>query len=336
MIIDIARFQRKERPYWDELEQELDLFDRDHARSFDVDRAQRFYYLYRRAASDLIALNQFPSEVELHAYVENIVARAYAEIHETRKRSRVRSLGFWLRRTLPQTFRRQAAAFFWSCGLTLIGAVLGAAIILYDYDSKMLVLPFPHLEGNPSDRVAFEEAAETDRMEGGKSSFSAMLMVNNIRVSILALAFGITFGVGTGILLFYNGVILGAVACDYLMAGEGVFLLGWLLPHGSVEIPAILLGGQAGFALGFALVGWGNSVGLRRRLEAIRGDLVTLISGAALLLVWAGIIESFFSQYHEPYLPYWVKIAFGTIQLVLLFAYLFFVGRETKTPEHAS
>jgi len=46
-----------------------------------------------------------------------------------------------------------------------------------------------------------------------------------------------TCGLGTIILLFYNGVILGAVVVDYILAGQATFLLGWLLPHGSFEIP---------------------------------------------------------------------------------------------------
>ena len=36
-----------------------------------------------------------------------------------------------------------------------------------------------------------------------------------------------------------NGVILGAVMVDYIHAGETLFLTGWLLPHGAIEIPAI-------------------------------------------------------------------------------------------------
>lgn len=174
-----------------------------------------------------------------------------------------------------------------------------------------------------------------DRMEGGKSTFSAMLMANNIRVSIFALALGMTFGVGTAIILFYNGVILGVVACDYVLAGETEFLLGWLLPHGSVEIPAIFLGGQAGMVLASALIGWGSAVPLRHRIREIRADLVALILFAALLLVWAGVVESFFSQYHEPYLPYSVKIAFGGVQLFALFFYLFAIGRQ-KSAERST
>jgi uncharacterized membrane protein SpoIIM required for sporulation len=118
-------------------------------------------------------------------------------------------------------------------------------------------------------------------------------------VAILTLALGLTWGIGTLIMLFYNGIILGAVAVDYVMAGQTSFLLGWLLPHGAVEIPAILLAGQAGILLAGALIGWGKPISLRMRLRKISNDLVTLISGVALMLVWAGIIEAFFSQYHE-------------------------------------
>ena len=45
-------------------------------------------------------------------------------------------------------------------------------------------------------------------------------MTHNTKVAILTLALGLTWGVGTLIMLFYNGVILGAVAVDYVMAGE--------------------------------------------------------------------------------------------------------------------
>jgi hypothetical protein len=55
---------------------------------------------------------------------------------------------------------------------------------------------------------------------------------------------------------------------------------------------------------------------------------VTLCFGAALMLVWAGIVESFLSQYHEPVLPYSVKIMFGCVELVALTWYFFRVGRD--------
>ena len=138
---------------------------------------------------------------------------------------------------------------------------------------------------------------------------------------------------GTVVVLFYNGVILGAIMLDYLRAGQGVFLAGWLLPHGSIEIPAILLASQAGLSLGGALIGRGRRMPLRTRLQAVRGDVVTLIGGVALMLVWAGLVEAFFSQYHSPVLPYSVKITFGLLELVGLAFFLLRSGtRNSEDP----
>jgi uncharacterized membrane protein SpoIIM required for sporulation len=153
-------------------------------------------------------------------------------------------------------------------------------------------------------------------------------MTHNTKVAIFTLALGMTWGIGTLIMLFYNGVILGAVAIDYILAGETSFLLGWLLPHGAVEIPAILLAGQAGIVLAGALIGWGKPISLRNRLRKISSDLVTLIFGVALMLIWAGIIEAFFSQYHEPVMPYHIKIAFGVFELMILALFLGRAGRK--------
>src|SRR6185436_8069157 len=100
---------------------------------------------------------------------------------------------------------------------------------------------------------------------------------------------------------------------DYILAGQTTFLFGWLLPHGVVEIPAILISGQAGLLLASALIGWGSRASLRQRIKSIANDLFTLIAGVGCLLVWAGIVEGFLSQYHQPVLPYWVKILFGCI-----------------------
>jgi uncharacterized membrane protein SpoIIM required for sporulation len=120
---------------------------------------------------------------------------------------------------------------------------------------------------------------------------------------------------------------LGMVAVDYVFAGQTQFLLGWLLPHGVVEIPAILVAGQAGFVLASALIGWGESSTRRARLRSILPDALTLAGGFGVMLVWAGIVEAFISQYHYPVLPYSWKIAFGLVELMALILFLSRAGR---------
>jgi uncharacterized membrane protein SpoIIM required for sporulation len=193
-------------------------------------------------------------------------------------------------------------------------------------------MPFAGLESDPGERVHREESGQNQSLRGHRSTFSAELMTHNMRVAFFTLALGITWGVGSVLMLFYNGVIVGAVAFDYVRAGYTTFLLGWLMPHGVVEIPAILVAGQASFVLAGALLGRGDRRPRRERLREATPAVVTLAGGAAVMLVWAGIVESFISQYHRPVLPYEAKIAFGLVELLMLVAFLGFSGRKDEAP----
>ena len=328
MIIDLERFVAAERQGWAELERALTKLESDPGRKMSLEDLRRFHLLYERTAADLARITTFSAEPQTRQYLESLVARAYSEIHETRERRTRLHVLHWFFQTLPQTFRQHARAFYVSLAITIVGCSFGALAILLDPASKPILMPFPHLLQDPAKRVAQEEQAKSDRITGHQTSFSAFLMTHNVKVSILTMAMGMLWGVGTILLLFYNGIMVGAVAADYIRAGQLKFLLGWLLPHGVIEIPAILIAGQAGLVLAFALVGWGNRSSLRIRLRIVSSDVVTLVFGVGLLLVWAGIVEGFLSQYHEPVLPYSIKIAFGLVELVLLILFLSRSGRK--------
>jgi len=332
VIIDLPRFIAMARPTWTELESILKQLEAEPNLRLKLDALQRFHELYERTASDLAKLNTFSSEPETRRYLENLVARAYGEIHETRQRRRRIYPLRWFFQTLPQTFRRHIRAFHLTLAITFAGCLIGGFATVLDPPSRHVIMPFGHDQMRPSERVKDEESQTRDHLSGHKSSFSAMLMTHNTKVSIFTLAMGMTYGVGTIILLFYNGVILGAIAVDYVVDGQVRFLLGWLMPHGVIEIPAILIAGQAGLVLATALIGWGNRQPLGARLRVVSKDIVTLIFGVGLMLIWAGFVEAFLSQYHEPVIPYEAKIVFGTVELILLCLFLTRSGREKKYP----
>jgi len=336
MIIDLQRFVAVERSFWSELESLLDRMEADPGFSMNLERVRRFHYLYQRASADLGKIMTFAAKPEIRRYLESLVARAYGEIHEGREKPHRFAPWLWFSQTSPQTFGRRAKAFALSLAITLGGCAFGSLALMRDPEAKQVIMPFLHLKGDSVERVAQEERASADRLTGQKGTFSATLMTHNTKVSIFALGLGMTWGIGTIILLFYNGVILGAVAVDYMMAGQTRFLMGWLPPHGSIEIPAILIAGQAGLLLAGALIGWGDRASLRMRLRAVTPDLVTLIFGVGILLVWAGLVESFLSQYHEPVLPYSIKIAFGLVELILLALFLAQSGAEHEHATKAS
>jgi uncharacterized membrane protein SpoIIM required for sporulation len=334
MVIDLQKFVTSERPYWLELESSLNAIEINPGRVLPLENLRRFHYLYERTAAGLARINTFASEPETQRYLESLIARAYGEIHETRDRQHRFSPVAWFLQTLPQTFRRHIRAFWLSLGITLVGAAFGGFAVAFDPGAKAAVLPemFANHLGDPAERVAHEERGGNELSAGDMGSFSGELMVNNIGVSIKALALGMTWGIGTMIILFYNGIVVGLVGVDYVLAGQTTFLLGWLLPHGSIELPAVIIGGQAGLVIAGALIGRGQRKTIRARFRAITPDLTTLIFGVALMLVWAGIVEAFFSQYHAPVLPYSVKIAFGVCELIMLIVFLSRCGRKGAEP----
>ncbi len=332
MIVNLEKFIAEERPKWLQLEAILERNVRDPWRTLTLAEARELERLYQRASADLARLATFSAEPETRRYLENLVARGYADVHGATQESRRFRPWQWLTVTWPSTFRRHGGAFFLAFVLMMGGMVFGGLAMAFDPGAKEVLMPFSQLNESPVERVAREGRDRGAHLEGQKAQFSGMLMTHNTQVTLTAMALGMTGGVGTLVLMFYNGVTIGAVIVDYVVAGQSTFLLGWLLPHGAVEIPAMLVGGQAGFVLAGALLGRGKRARLALRLREAAPDVATLCFGGALMLVWAGVVEAFLSQYHEPVIPYAVKIAFGLIESVALWWFLARAGK--KEPAH--
>ena len=329
MIVDLQQFIERERSTWEELDKVLTRIETETIPLLTLEEVQRLHYLYERTGAGLMKISTFAAEPNLVRSLESLLTRAYAELQTGGSRTE-QSVAATL--AVPHLSADLPKAFPIFCD-GHSSHHRGSAFrrrwrSTFDPDAKAAIAPFPHLLQNPAERVKEEESKTNPMLVTSKGRFSATLITNNTKVSILALALGVTWGIGTLILLFYNGVVLGAVIFDYVHAGQSVFLMGWLLPHGVIEIPAILIAGQAGLLLGQALIGWNSKENLPQRIRSVTGSLVTLISGAALLLIWAGLVEAFFSQYHEPVLPYPFKIVFGLFEFAALLTFLMFAGRK--------
>ncbi len=330
MIINLQKFIFEEKNFWVEFEKLIIKIESEPGRVLSYQEIKRFHYLYQRISGDLSIIKNSAGETEILNYIENLISRAYNEINEIRGKSSKFNPVHWFLFTFPNTFRSHYTAFILALIIFLAGAIFGAGAIFFDSEAKSVIIPFEGLHGNPAERISIEESGKgKDRLDNKKSSFSAYLMTHNTRVAIFIFALGMTFGIGSAIMLFYNGIILGAVIMDYCRAGYSIFLTGWLLPHGSVEITAILLSGQASFILANSLLAKNDTVS-NNSISKNGKDIIVIISGCSLMLIWAGIIESFFSQYHQPVLPYYIKILFGIFEVIFVYFYLFFVGHTKK------
>src|SRR6516164_683793 len=140
MIVDLQRFLAAERPFWVELETALGRIEAEPEARMSLEQLQRFHFLYERTAADLAKIMTFSAEPETRRYLENLVGRAYSEIHETRHRSRGLRPLQWFFQTLPRTFRRHAHAFALSVAITLAGCAFGGFALALDPESKPVLL----------------------------------------------------------------------------------------------------------------------------------------------------------------------------------------------------
>jgi len=337
VILDLERFQVQARPRWRELESLLEGLESRPDRKLNPAEAEQLQELYARTAADLNRVTHGALAHELQQYLERLVARAYAELYFLPPtRAELWQPRRWLRifTAFPETFRREVRYFAVAVLITLLGCTFGGLAVTYDAAAVDILLPANYLR-NPGQRVHEEEQAKGRHLDSvqTEAAFSSELIKHNIQVALLTAALGVTFGIGTALLLFENGVLLGAVAVNYTRQGFGLFMTAWLLPHGVFEIPSILIAGQAGFYLARLL--------LRRRedrdVRTSMREWLVLVAGLAMMLVWAGIMEAFFSQHHAPVLPYSFKVAVAAAELVLLTIYLSMIGRrKLDTDTHSN
>jgi uncharacterized membrane protein SpoIIM required for sporulation len=131
--------------------------------------------------------------------------------------------------------------------------------------------------------------------------FATYLFTHNARVGMLCFAVGFAAGVPVALVLFSNGLGLGAFAAIHHQRGLAVELWGWLLPHGVTELLAVCLCGAAGLTLGWALV----FPGRRRRLDSLARagrPAAVVVLGTLMMFFFAGLIEGYFRQLvvHDP------------------------------------
>lgn len=321
--MELDDFMARGRPRWERLSALLDAVQRGGLRALSLEESRELGRLYRAASSDLLWARGRAASAEIVEYLNDLVARGYACTYPGES-ARLSDLFAFLARGFPRLVRREWKAVLAAYGLFLGGALFGYAAMLADPGAAVFLVPGEHQSLDPDRRVS-EAAQGATASAQEQSAFSSFLFTHNIEVAFLAFALGLTLGAGTAILLFVNGIFLGALAQVYQAKEHALWFWAWILPHGVPEISAICLAGAAGLILGRALLAPGD----RSRADALREEgrsAVRLALGTLPIFVVAGVIEGTISQIHEPHLPSAVKVLFAAGAAALLALYLLRAG----------
>jgi uncharacterized membrane protein SpoIIM required for sporulation len=304
----------------------LGRFEAHGPNALSLREARTLGRLYRAVCADLLVAQAQLREAALADYLNVLVARGYAAVYASEARLSFDFRGLFLR-VFPRLVRQERRLIALSALVFLLGGLFGAFVMRADPSALGLVIPEMHQLRTPAERVRDEAATADGRDAGAAAVFSSFLLTHNIQVTFLVFALGITFGMGTACVLFFNGVPLGALAAQYHASGQGLFFWAWILPHGVVELTVVVIAGAAGFVLARGL--W--KPGLETRGAALVREsrsAVRLVIGGMPMLVVAGVVEGTISQMHEPLMPYRVKLIVAGVLFVATYVYLSRGGME--------
>jgi len=291
------------------------------ARRASSESIRHFPALYRAVVAELAERRAHaPSDPALHQ-LEALVLRAHGILYRPPPAQLGPALGAVLR-GFPRAVRATRVHLGLATALLLVGALWGFLELLRDPSAAALLLP-----------GSWEQNAEAFRggaaLRPGHPAMGAFYFTNNARAALTAYALGATFGVGTALLLLFNGVILGATVATVSTAVGRATLLSFVAPHAGVELAAILIAAAAGFRMAEGMIRPGWSSRLRSFGHGAR-EALPLAIGSTVLLVVAGLVEGWISPQPWP-LP--VKLAIGGVLNLALLGYLLPLRRgSSPTP----
>ncbi|NNB90422.1 stage II sporulation protein M [Corallococcus exiguus] len=317
--MEMAEFIETRRPRWQQLESLLDKSEGEGLRKLSLDEARSLGKLYRAVSSDLLWVRARSGSADVSAYLNDLVGRAYALTYPGR-RPRFADVWAFVARGFPALLHHEWRMYVASVLLFLAGAGFGYVGMVVDPDAAHYLVPGQHMSLDPVKRAADEAAGKGMTVEE-QAQFTTFLFTHNIQVAFLAFALGVTLGLGTAVMLFVNGLFLGALAQVYAAKGMAGWFWAWILPHGIPEISAICIAGAAGLVIARGMVAPGGlSRGQALRKEAVTA--VKMLFGTLVLFVLAGFIEGTVSQIHPPKLSVAFKVGFALTVGTGVYAYL--------------
>jgi len=163
-------------------------------------------------------------------------------------------------------------------------------------------------------KLGREREADTDIFMFG------FYIKNNISVAFRCFAGGMVVGIGTLLVLFFNGMFIGSIAGHLTRLDYVDTFYPFVIGHGSFELTAIVFSGAAGLRLGYAIINPRQF----SRLDSLRlagREVVPMLYGIVLMLVIAAFLEAFWSS--STTLSIEIKYAVGALLWALVLLYSF-------------
>lgn len=323
--MNVKRWIARREVDWKQLDALLTQVEKRGARSLSTAEIKQLASLYRSVSGDLARARTYQTLVgnTLVQDLQRLTSRGYSQIYQGSRRQEWKSVLNFVLWGFPAAVQQAIAYILMATAIFVLGGLIAWWFAWRDPAFLSLVVPEEMIRMVRDDRKLWMGS-----ILGTEPLASSQIMVNNMAVSFRVIAGGMTLGLLTIYILFFNGVLIGAVST---LVGQNQLAYpfwAFVLPHGSLELPAIFLAGGAGLLIARGIL----FPGKYRRIDAIKFyglQATQLVYGIVPLLFIAGAIEGFFSP--SPLIPEPIKYFAG---LALLVGFIAYCSRK-RTPEES-
>ena len=313
----INDFVQRTKADWERYRDLLERVERRNYRALSPDEIEEFALLYRGLSSDLATAKTFFPGTALIDELNALVSRGYTWLYTTGAPSSVANFLRFFSRGFPELIAQHIRVITFSTALFLFFILSG--FVAQSLDPRLADTLVPKSIVEQFDETLTDKGRiDRDWPTVTGSAMSSFLMTNNIQVSFFTFAGGITFGLLTLYIVIRNAFMIGVLGKLFVGYGKTANFLAFIMPHGVLELTAIVLSAAAGFLMGYALI---NPAGRSRSdsLKSAANSAVRLMFGVVPMLIIAGLIEGYLTPIQA--IPDSFKLVFSGVMFCLMIWY---------------
>jgi len=283
--------------------------------------------LYIEITDHLSYAKTFYRNSNTERYLNQIASQAHQKIYKTKKESKNRLISFF-KTEFPMMFYQHHRELLISFLVFLLFCIVGAYSAATEGDFVRSIL------GDSYVNMTMENIKNNDPMavykQMGEFNMALGITINNIKVALMAFAYGIMFGIGSLFIMMQNGIMLGSFQYFFYEKGllwESVRTI-WI--HGTFEI-SVIIAGCSVLVLGNGMLFTGTYTRLESFKRGVINGLKILISTIPFFII-AGILEGFVTRHTE--MPDWLAICIiGGSLFIVIFYYVIYPRQLYKRPQ---
>jgi uncharacterized membrane protein SpoIIM required for sporulation len=280
-----SAFIQRNKPRWEEFEKVV--------KNQSTTSPDKLAELFIQITDDLsFSRTQYPAS-RTTEYLNALAGKIHLEIYKNKKEEKSRFIAFW-KAELPAVMYEVRKPLLYALIIFLIAGTMGAVSAWYDETFVRLIMGDSYVNmtleniknGNPT------------RVYSSDNEISMFFVItrNNIMVSFMVFVYGVFASLGTGLYLFYNGLMVGTFVMFFYKEQQLSQAFPIIMLHGTIELSAIVIAAAAGFTMGNSILFPGTYSRLVSfKMGAVKG--LKIVMGLIPFFVMAGFIESFITRY---------------------------------------